>query len=179
MDSPRLCVLIPTPRRTARQRSLLWGAAVLSLVGCSVVLPAVWHGLDWLHTLPRWGWLAQQLAQAPMVAWLMMWTGGTAIPLYLLALLRGGLRWRTGLPTAALMVWALVWYVHMPAPSECTALYGAGKACSLLQAAASLSLGLTVAVGLFGLCVLLLSGLGLVTRPAQQPGELDLYRYGT
>lgn len=178
MASTYLPVLIPTARRTARQRSLLWGAGVVSLVGCGAALPAVWNLLAFIHTLPRWDWLAQNLAQAPMAAWLMMLVWGTAVPLCLLATLWGGLRWRGGLLTAGLALWAVAWYVHMPALSQCAALYDGGSACTVLQTVYPLSLGLTVAVYLFGLCVLLLGGLGLVSRTTLQPDELELHRYG-
>lgn len=177
MGSTYLSVLIPTPRRTARQRSLLWGAAVASLLACGVALPVVWNLLGLIHTQARGDWLAHHLAQAPMAAWLMMLVWGTAVPLCLLATLWGGLRWRGVLLTTGLALWAVAWYVHMPELSQCAAAYG-GTVCAALQLAYPLSLGLALAVHLFALCLLLLSGLGLLSLSTLQPDELELYRYG-
>jgi hypothetical protein len=75
---------------------------------------------------------------------------------------------------------AVVWYMHMPALQQCSLLSGMGDACRLLQAVYPLSLGLAVAVYLFGLVVLLLSSLGLVSlAPADEdPLNRDRYHYG-
>lgn len=180
MASIQLSVLIPTPRRTPRQRVLLCSAAVLSLLACVAVLPMVWNLLTLLHTLPHWGLLERVLAHSPLTAWLLMLAWGAAVPLCLLATLFGGLHWRGALITVGALLLAVVWYMHMPALQQCSVLYGMGGVCRLLQAVYPLSLGLAVAVYLFGLVVLLLSSLGLVSLvPADEdPLNRDRYRYG-
>ena len=180
MASIQLSVLIPTPRRTPRQRVLRCSAAVLSLVACMAVLPMVWNLLTLLHTLPHWGLLQRVLAHSPMTAWLLMLAWGAAVPLCLLATLFGGLHWRGALLTVAALLLAVVWYMHMPALQQCSLLYGMGGVCRLLQAVYPLSLGLAVAVYLFGLLVLLLSSLGLVNlEPSDEdPLNRDRYHYG-
>ena len=180
MASIQLSVLIPTPRRTPRQRVLLCSAAGLSLLACVAVLPMVWNLLTLLHTLPHWGLLQRVLAHSPMTAWLLMLAWGAAVPLCLLATLFGGLHWRGALITVGALLLAVVWYMHMPALQQCSVLYGMGGVCRLLQAVYPLSLGLAVAVYLFGLVVLLLSGLGLVSLvPSDEdPLNRDRYHYG-
>ena len=91
MASIQLSVLIPTPRRTPRQRVLLCGAAVFGLLASVAVLPTVWNLLTLLHTLPHWDLLERMLAHSPMTAWLLMLAWGAAVPLCLLATLFGGL----------------------------------------------------------------------------------------
>lgn len=183
MASIQLSVLIPTPRRTPRQRVLLCSAAGLSLLACVAVLPMVWNLLTLLHTLPHWGLLQRVLAHSPMTAWLLMLAWGAAVPLCLLATLFGGLHWRGALCTVGALLLAVVWYMHMPALQQCGALYGMGGmggVCRLLQAIYPLSLGLAVTVYLFGLLVLLLSSLGLVNlEPSDEdPLNRDRYHYG-
>ena len=180
MASIQLSVLIPTPRRTPRQRVLLCSAAGLSLLACVAVMPMVWNLLTLLHTLPHWGLLQRVLAHSPMTAWLLMLAWGAAVPLCLLATLFGGLHWRGALCTVGALLLAVVWYMHMPALQQCGALYGMGGVCRLLQAIYPLSLGLAVAVYLFGLIVLLLGSLGLVSLAPSDTDPLnrDRYRYG-
>lgn len=180
MTSIQLSVLIPTPRRTPRQRVLLCGAAVFGLLASVAVLPTVWNLLTLLHTLPHWDLLERMLAHSPMTAWLLMLAWGAAVPLCLLATLFGGLHWRGALLTVGALLLAVVWYMHMPALQQCSLLSGMGDACRLLQTVYPLSLGLAVAVYLFGLVVLLLSSLGLVSlAPADEdPLNRDRYHYG-
>ena len=180
MASIQLSVLIPTPRRTPRQRVLLCSAAGLSLLACVAVMPMVWNLLTLLHTLPHWGLLQRVLAHSPMTAWLLMLAWGAAVPLCLLATLFGGLHWRGALCTVGALLLAVVWYMHMPALQQCGALYdmgGMGGVCRLLQAIYPLSLGLAVTVYLFGLLVLLLSSLGLVNLEPSDEDPLNRNRY--
>lgn len=180
MASIQLSVLIPTPRRTPRQRVLLCSAAGLSLLACVAVMPMVWNLLTLLHTLPHWGLLQRVLAHSPMTAWLLMLAWGAAVPLCLLATLFGGLHWRGALCTVGALLLAVVWYMHMPALQQCGALYGMGGMgglCRLLQAIYPLSLGLAVTVYLFGLLVLLLSSLGLVNLEPSDEDPLNRNRY--
>ena len=178
MPSPQLSVLIPTPRRTPRRGLLLAGLAGASVLAAVAVLPWVWNVLALLQRLPHWNGLEQALAASPLSAWLLMLAWGAAVPLCLLAALRGGMHWRRSLLTVGTLVLAALWHMHMPALQQCSALYGPSALCGLLQALHPLSLGMTVAVYLFGLAVLLLSGLGLVVLPSAEEEDLDRYRYG-
>jgi len=178
MGSAYLPVLIPTPRRAARQRHWLWGAALASLVGGSALLPAVWSGLAGLQTLPHWAPAAQHLAQAPLAAWALMLVWTAAVPLCLLATLWAAGGWRGRLLTAALGALAAAWYLHMPALQQCSALYGERPACAFLQSAYQVGIGLAVAAGLFALCVLVLRGLGLLSPGQGRSDALELHRYG-
>ena len=63
------------------------------------------------------------------------------------------------------MLVAVTWYVHMPAASQCMALYPqAGMACSVLQWGFSMSLRVATAAYVFIVFMIALSSLGLLAE---------------
>ncbi|WP_027015748.1 hypothetical protein [Comamonas composti] len=156
-----------TEHHRTRARGLLLILTLGSLAAAGIVLPLIWDVLGLINSLPKMQWLQSALRGMPVASWLLMFAWGLAVPLALLYALyhphpHG---WRNGLVVAAAMWLAVTWYVHMPDPGQCLALYsGADTACSLLRWGFSLSLGMATAAYLFLVFMLVLSVLGLLTE---------------
>lgn len=174
MASTRLSVLIPTPRRTPRQRLLLWAAAGASLAALPWVAPL----LTWLHQAPLWVPLARTLAASPMAAWVLMLVWGLAIPLCVLAALWGHQRMRAAGTTVGAVLLASVWWIHMPAMQQCSAVYELDNGCRLLQSAFLLVASVALVACVFALLVLALRSMGWLALPPAEDDALDRHRYG-
>ncbi|MBV8249520.1 MAG: hypothetical protein JO200_13840 [Comamonas sp.] len=147
-----------------KQRHFLRALALASLAIAGLALPFVWDVLAAINELPKMAWLQHVLALMPAASWLMMFVWGGAIPLVLLlnAHQTPPHKLRTIVEMLVLMWIAITWYVHMPASSQCSILYEHwGLACSVLQWAYSLSLGLATAAYVFIMLGLGISAMGL------------------
>ena len=158
-----------TPSASAnhhRRGLVIRALALASLAVAGFVLPFVWDVLDSINQLPKMSWLQSLLAQQPAASWLMMLAWGISIPVVLLV----GMRWhgwRRGATVAcmlALMWIAVTWFVHMPSTAQCNQLYNAEIACSALQWAFSMSLGLATAAYVFLMLGLAVSALGMLVE---------------
>ena len=157
----------PTPGFFSQRRGLLLRAmALASLAIAGLILPFVWNLLELVNQMPKMQGLQDALAQWPVSSWLTMFVLGACIPAALLV----GMHWSTHkILTAAIMLalmWAAItWYVHMPAMGLCSALYPQSElACSALQWAGSMSLGLATAAYVFLMLGLAVSALDLLVR---------------
>ena len=157
--------IVHTSRAGAPHHSpklVCFGILLASLAIAGIVLPMEWNVLALLAELPKWAGLQQLLARAPLASWLLMLLWGTAVPLSLLL----ALRYHRNAIGAALAIGfaalALLWYMHMPALSQCSDIYQNAALCSGLQWSYSLSLAIANAVYLFAVILGLLSGIGLI-----------------
>jgi hypothetical protein len=95
----------------------------------------------------------------------MMFAWGLAVPVALIYALYHPQThpWANAAMVAGAMLVAITWYVHMPAASQCTAMYPqTGMACSVLQWGFSMSLGVATAAYVFLVFMIALSSLGLL-----------------
>ena len=152
---------------STRSKNLLLALVLASLAIAGLVLPFVWDVLSSVNELPKMQWLQQTLALAPWPSWLMMFVWGAAIPLALLLGMHQAPRHRlrNAILVLALMFVAVTWYVHMPASALCSSAYAEiGWACTLLQGAYSLSLGLATAAYVFTMLAMGFSAMGLLAE---------------
>jgi hypothetical protein len=153
---------VPTRRRTWRYVGL--GLMLASIAVAAAVLPFVWNFLDAINALPKMAWLQTLLAGMPAASWVLMLVWGTAVPVALMvAFSRPGQVLPSVLLIAALTLWAVTWYVHMPAASQCTGLYPDSSLCGVLQWTFSLSLGLATSIYIFAIFLLAVSSLCMLT----------------
>lgn len=160
--------LHPSPRN----RSLLLALVLASLAVAGLVLPFVWNVLGAINELPKMLWLQHALAEVPIASWLMMFVWGAAVPAVLLLGMHKAPAFRVScaLTIAALMLIAVTWYVHMPASSQCMAMYSKAEwACMLLRWGYSLSLGLATAAYVFIMLAMGFSALGLLAENLDDP----------
>lgn len=146
-----------------KRQCLLRALALASLAIAGITLSLAWDFLASIDSMPKMLWLQQMLAQVPAASWLLMFVWGFAIPLVLLLSLQQTpiRKLRTTALMLALMWLAITWYVHMPASSQCDALYSSwGWACSVLQWGFSMSLLLAIAAYAFLMLGLIISALG-------------------
>lgn len=159
------------PGRPARRRTWTYvGLALLlaSMAVAAAVLPFVWNLLGTINALPKMAWLQQLLASLPAASWVLMLVWGTAVPLAMLAALSRTGHARSSLVlVAALTLWAVTWYVHMPALSQCTALYAGSALCGALKWAFSLSLGMGTSIYIFAIFLLGVAALCLLTEDSR------------
>ena len=157
----------PSASTNHHRRGLVVRAlALASLAVAGFVLPFVWDVLESINQLPKMSWLQSLLAQQAAASWLMMLACGISIPVVLLV----GMRWhgwRRGATVTcmlALMWIAVTWFVHMPSTAQCNQIYNAEIACSALQWAFSMSLGLATAAYVFLMLGLAVSALGMLVE---------------
>lgn len=159
------------PSFPRRWRYALLALLVACLAVAGVVLPLVWHLLDSVHQLPRAAWLTALLAQSPALSWSLMLVWGTAVSVALVAAMSMRRGWQGVLLIAALSLWAVLWYAHMPGVEHCHALYGTGSLCDTWQWIFSISLALATALYMFAVFLLGLSALGLLFTPADESAQ--------
>ena len=146
----------------SRGKGLLLALGLASLAVAGIVLPFVWDLLGFVNGLPKMGWLQSILAVSPVFSWLMMFAWGLAVPVALIYALYHPQThpWGNAAMVAGAMFIAVTWYVHMPAASQCTAMYPqTGMACSVLQWGFSISLGVATAAYVFLVFMIALSSL--------------------
>ena len=147
-------------------RRVCLGVLLLCIGIAALALPLVRDALNLVQAQAHWKPLEHWLAQAPMASWLMMFVWGACIPAALLA----GMHWSghkiaTAASMLVLMWVAITWYVHMPTMGLCSTLYPESEiACSALQWAGSMSLGLATAAYVFLMLGLAISALDLLIR---------------
>ena len=147
------------------------GVLLLCIGIAALALPLVRNALNLIQAQAHWAPLEQWLAQAPMASWLMMFVWGTLVPVSLLVMLRFHRNVLGVLAALAFAVVAVVWYVHMPQQSQCTALYNDSLWCAAIAWGYSLSLGIANAVYLFALVMLLLGGVSFAAMPKDDENE--------
>ncbi|KLO58849.1 hypothetical protein ACF8PL_11215 [Delftia sp. WSY_4] len=151
----------------SRGKGLLLALGLASLAVAGIVLPFVWDLLGFVNGLPKMEWLQSILAVSPVFSWLMMFAWGLAVPVALIYALYHPQThpWANAAMVAGAMFIAVTWYVHMPAASQCTAMYPqTGMACSVLQWGFSMSLGVATAAYVFLVFMIALSSLGLLAE---------------
>ena len=149
-----------------RRGLFLRALALASLAIAGLILPFVWNLLELVNQMPKMQGLQDALAQWPVSSWIMMFALGACIPATLLAgLHRPGHRVIVAATMLVLMWVAVTWYVHMPAMGLCSTLYPQSElACSALQWAGSMSLGLATAAYVFLMLGLAISALDLLVQ---------------
>lgn len=161
--------LADKPRASRRWRYGLMALLVACLAITGAVLPLVWDLLGAFDQLPKSAWFQQLLARSPGVSWSLMLVWGTAVSIALVGLLSLRSGWPGVLLVAALTLWAVAWYVHMPHVEQCHALYGMGNVCNTWQWVFTISLAVATALYMFVIFLLSLSALGLLfTRPEEE-----------
>ena len=159
-------------RLPRRWRYGLLALLVACLAIAGAVVPAVWNLLDLFDQLPKMAWLQDLLARSPAVSWSLMLVWGTAVSIALLSMLSLRQGWQGVALVAALTLWAVTWYLHMPHVQQCHAMYGAGNICNTWQWVFTISLSLATALYMFVIFLLSLSALGLMfTAPDETPEE--------
>lgn len=159
---------VSKPAAVHPHRRGLWlrAMALASLAIAGLILPFVWNLIELVNQMPKMQGLQNALAQWPVASWLMMFVWGACIPAALLA----GMHWSghkiaTAASMLVLMWVAITWYVHMPTMGLCSTLYPESEiACSALQWAGSMSLGLATAAYVFLMLGLAISALDLLIR---------------
>ena len=152
-------------------RRVCLGILLLCIGIAALALPLVRDALNLVQAQAHWKPLEHWLAQAPMASWLMMFVWGTLVPVSLLVMLRFHRNMLGVLAALAFAVVAVVWYVHMPQQSQCTALYNDSLWCAAIAWGYSLSLGIANAVYLFALVMLLLGGISFAAMPKDDENE--------
>ena len=160
------------PPRRWRYALLALLAACLAIAGA--VLPMVWDLLASLKQLPKIDWLESLLARSPALSWSLMLAWGTAVSLALMVTLSLQLGWRGAALVAALSLWAIAWYIHMPAIKECPNFYDFSNVCTAWQWVFAISLSIATALYMFAVFLLALCALGLLfTRPGETAADED------
>jgi hypothetical protein len=163
---------LPDKHRLPRRwRYGLLALLVACLAIAGAVVPAVWNLLDLFDQLPKMAWFQDLLARSPAVSWSLMLVWGTAVSIALLSMLSLRQGWQGVALVAALTLWAVTWYLHMPHVQQCHAMYGAGNICNTWQWVFTISLSLATALYMFVIFLLSLSALGLMFTAPDDPAE--------
>ena len=137
------------------------GLLLLCIAVAALALPLVRQGLNLLQAQAHWQPLEQWLAQAPMASWLMMFVWGSMVPISLILMLRHQRNVLGVLAALGFAAIAVIWYIHMPAQTQCAALYSDSTWCTVIAWGYSLSLGIANAVYLFALVMALVGGISV------------------